>query len=113
MPKLKRVMQVNELSEANCKLFIARVRSIYKEFEKDRGKNLIDAAAKAMGWKRSARESLAARKRYHRTSPGIGCAAAIAFCDGPRANLAFAAICIRRRIARSLRPFRERRRGSG
>jgi tripartite ATP-independent transporter DctP family solute receptor len=49
MQKLKIVMQVNEISPANRKLFIDKVRPVYKEFETDLGKDLIDAAMKAMG----------------------------------------------------------------
>jgi tripartite ATP-independent transporter DctP family solute receptor len=46
--KLRKLMQVNEISEANRKLFAERVRPVYREFEKDLGKELIDAAIKAM-----------------------------------------------------------------
>jgi tripartite ATP-independent transporter DctP family solute receptor len=47
--KLRKVMQVNEISEANRKLFVEKVRPVYKDFEKDLGKDLIDAAIRAMG----------------------------------------------------------------
>ena len=49
MAKLRKLMQINELTEANRQLFIAKVRPVYKEFENDLGKDLIDAAVKAMG----------------------------------------------------------------
>ena len=47
--KLKNLMQVNEISAANRKLFVDKVRPVYKDFEKDLGKDLIDEAIKAMG----------------------------------------------------------------
>jgi tripartite ATP-independent transporter DctP family solute receptor len=47
--KLKKLMQVNEISPANRQLFVEKVRPLYKEFEKDIGKDLIDEAIKAMG----------------------------------------------------------------
>ncbi|HSB82419.1 MAG TPA: TRAP transporter substrate-binding protein [Candidatus Methylomirabilis sp.] len=48
LKKLRSLMQVNEISEANRKLFAEKVRPAYKDFEKDLGKDLIDAAVKAM-----------------------------------------------------------------
>ena len=47
--KLKGLMQVNEISEANRALFVKKVRPLYAEFEPTLGKELIDAAIKAMG----------------------------------------------------------------
>jgi TRAP-type C4-dicarboxylate transport system substrate-binding protein len=47
--RLKKLMQINEISEANRKLFVDKVRPVYKDFEKDLGKDLIDEAIKAMG----------------------------------------------------------------
>jgi TRAP-type C4-dicarboxylate transport system substrate-binding protein len=47
--KLKNLMQVNEISPANRKLFADRVRPVYREFERDPGKDLIDEAIKTLG----------------------------------------------------------------
>ena len=47
--KLKKLMQTNEISPANRQVFVDRVRPLYKEFEKDLTKDLIDEAIKAMG----------------------------------------------------------------
>lgn len=49
MVKLRSVMQVNEISAPNHQLFVAKVRPVYREFDNDLGKDLIDAAVKAMG----------------------------------------------------------------
>ncbi len=46
--KLRKVMQVNEISVGNRRLFAEKVRPVYTEFEKDLGKDLIDLAVKAM-----------------------------------------------------------------
>jgi TRAP-type C4-dicarboxylate transport system substrate-binding protein len=46
--KLLKVMQVNDISPANRKLFADRVRSVYRDFERDLGKDLIDEAIKAL-----------------------------------------------------------------
>lgn len=46
--KLRKVMQVNDISPANRKLFADRVRPVYREFERDLGKDLIDEAIKAL-----------------------------------------------------------------
>ena len=42
-------MQINEISEANRTLFVERVRPVYKDFERDPGKELIDEAIRALG----------------------------------------------------------------
>lgn len=47
--KLRTLMQVNDISPANRKLFADKVRPVYRDFEKDLGKDLIDEAIKAMG----------------------------------------------------------------
>ena len=49
MAKLRTVMTVNEISAPNRQLFIAKVRPVYKEFDNDLGRDLIEAAVKAMG----------------------------------------------------------------
>ena len=46
--KLLKVMQVNEISPTNRQLFVDRVRPVYREFERDLGKDLIDEAIKAL-----------------------------------------------------------------
>ena len=47
--KPKNLRQVNGISEANRKLFVERVRPVYKDFEKDLGQELIDEAIEALG----------------------------------------------------------------
>ena len=46
--KLRSLMQVNEISPANRKLFADRVRPVYRDFERDLGKELINEAIKAL-----------------------------------------------------------------
>ncbi len=48
LEKLRGVMQVNPVSDANRKLFADKVQPVYAEFEKTLGKDLIDQAMKAM-----------------------------------------------------------------
>jgi tripartite ATP-independent transporter DctP family solute receptor len=47
--KLRNLMQVNDISPANRKLFADKVRPVYRDFEKDLSKDIIDEAIKAMG----------------------------------------------------------------
>jgi tripartite ATP-independent transporter DctP family solute receptor len=47
--KLRKLMQVNDISPANRKLFADRVRPVYRDFERDLGKDLIDEAIKILG----------------------------------------------------------------
>ncbi len=46
--KLRNLMQVNEIAPANRKLFADRVRPVYRDFERDLGKDLIDEAIKVL-----------------------------------------------------------------
>ena len=46
--KLRKLMQVNDISPADRKLFADRVRPVYRDFERDLGKDLIDEAIKAL-----------------------------------------------------------------
>lgn len=46
--KLRNLMQVNEISPANRRVFADRVRPVYRDFERDLGKELIDEAIKAL-----------------------------------------------------------------
>ncbi len=46
--KLRNLMQVNEITPANRQLHADRVRPIYRDFERDLGKDLIDEAIKAL-----------------------------------------------------------------
>jgi len=45
---LRKLIQVNEISAANTKLFQEKVRPVYARFEKDLGKDLIDEAIKSL-----------------------------------------------------------------
>ena len=47
--KLGNLMQVNEITPANRKLFADRVRPVYRDFEHDLGKVLIDEANTVLG----------------------------------------------------------------
>jgi tripartite ATP-independent transporter DctP family solute receptor len=46
--KLRKLMQVNDISPADRKLFVDRVRPVFRDFERDLGKDLIDEAIKAL-----------------------------------------------------------------
>ena len=46
--KLMGIMQVNQVSDANRKLFMDKVQPVYAEFEKTLGRDLIEQAMKAM-----------------------------------------------------------------
>ena len=48
LQKLRGLMQVNEVSSANRRLFAEKVQPVYAEMEKSLGKDLIDRALKAM-----------------------------------------------------------------
>ncbi|HYL79373.1 MAG TPA: TRAP transporter substrate-binding protein [Candidatus Acidoferrum sp.] len=48
LEKLRGVMQVSQVSDANRKLFADKVQPVYAEFEKTLGKDLIEQAIKAM-----------------------------------------------------------------
>ncbi len=48
LQKLRGVMQVNDVSDANRRLFAEKVQPVYAEMEKTLGKDLVDRAIKAM-----------------------------------------------------------------
>jgi tripartite ATP-independent transporter DctP family solute receptor len=48
LEKLRGVMQVSQVSDANRKLFADKVQPVYAEFEKTLGKDLIEQAIRAM-----------------------------------------------------------------